>query len=146
MSANERQVGGDHYSKHGDLQHWDVVTHFRLDYFQGQITKYLFRWKDKGGVQDLEKAKHYLEKYIEVHQAFKHRYISMEDIAQEYEYITVVQNKFVWEGSKEGEVMFTCKKCRGKVYAKNVIYAFIQHRCPAIAVAGEADRGYVNQD
>lgn len=61
---NAKQVGGDHYAKHGDLQHWDVVVHFALDYFQGNITKYLFRWRSKGGVQDLEKAQHYLEKYL----------------------------------------------------------------------------------
>ena len=66
-SANEVQVGGDHYSKFGDLQHWDIVYHFKLDYFQGQITKYVFRWKDKNGLQDLLKAKHFLEKYIELH-------------------------------------------------------------------------------
>lgn len=48
------------------MQHWDMVYEFNLDYFQGQITKYLFRHHQKGGVQDLEKAKHYLEKYIEL--------------------------------------------------------------------------------
>lgn len=66
MSANDRQVGGEHYKKHGGLQHWDVVQHFDLDYFQGQITKYVMRWHDKGGLQDLEKAAHFLDKYIEV--------------------------------------------------------------------------------
>lgn len=65
MSANDRQVGGEHYKKYGGLQHWDVVVKFGLDYFQGQITKYVMRWKDKGGVQDLKKAAHFLEKYIE---------------------------------------------------------------------------------
>lgn len=66
VPANERQVGGDHYRKHGHLQHWDVVAHFGLDYFQAAITKYVMRWKDKGGLQDLEKARHYLDKYIEL--------------------------------------------------------------------------------
>ncbi len=65
-TANDTQVGGNHYNKHGQLQHWDVVTHFNLDYFQGNITKYVFRHKDKGGIKDLEKAKHYLDKYIEI--------------------------------------------------------------------------------
>lgn len=64
--ANERQVGGNHYNKHGDLQHWDLVNIFKWDYFQGQITKYVMRWKDKNGVQDLEKARHFLDKYIEI--------------------------------------------------------------------------------
>ncbi len=62
MAANDKQVGGDHYQKLGELQHWDVVAHFNLDYFQGQVTRYLFRWRDKGGIQDLEKAQHFMEK------------------------------------------------------------------------------------
>lgn len=67
--ANKTQVAGNHYSKHGDLQHWDIVAHFGLDYFQGQITKYLMRWRDKGGLTDLRKAAHFLQKYIEVEEA-----------------------------------------------------------------------------
>lgn len=67
MSANNRQVGGGHYGG-TKLQHWDVVHLFELDYFQGQITKYLFRWRRKNGVEDLLKAQHFLEKYIELHQ------------------------------------------------------------------------------
>jgi hypothetical protein len=66
MAANEEQVGGDHYKKHGALQHWDIVHLFKLDYFQGQITKYVMRWKDKNGIQDLQKAAHFLKKYIEL--------------------------------------------------------------------------------
>ena len=66
--ANAHQVGGTHYAAHGTatLQHWDVVDLFGLDYFQGNITKYLFRWRSKGGVEDLKKARHYLDKYIEL--------------------------------------------------------------------------------
>ena len=64
MSANERQVGGNHYLR--EYQHWDIVNDFGLDYFQGQITKYVMRWRDKGGVQDLRKAQHFLAKYIEL--------------------------------------------------------------------------------
>lgn len=62
--ANRRQVGGTHYGL-GAFQHWDLVVMFDLDYFQGQITKYVMRWDKKNGVQDLEKAQHFLEKYIE---------------------------------------------------------------------------------
>lgn len=67
MGANDRQVGGKHYKKvDGTVEHWDIVAQHGLDYFQGQITKYVMRWKDKGGLQDLEKARHFLEKYIEL--------------------------------------------------------------------------------
>ena len=65
MSANDHMVGGDHYQKQ-KIQHWDFVAANNLDYFQGQITKYVARWKDKNGLQDLEKAKHFLEKYTEL--------------------------------------------------------------------------------
>lgn len=64
IAANQRQVGGSHYGLR-QRQHWDVVVEFDLDYFQGQITKYVFRWDKKNGIQDLEKAQHFLEKYIE---------------------------------------------------------------------------------
>jgi hypothetical protein len=63
--ANKRQVGGDHYSR-GAMQHWDLAIEFQWDYFQGQITKYVMRWKDKNGIQDLKKAAHFLQKYIEI--------------------------------------------------------------------------------
>lgn len=75
MGANDRQVGGSHYARSG-LQHWDVVVHFELDYFAGQITRYLFRWKKKGGIEDLRKAQHYLEKYIELEEA---RHVELEE-------------------------------------------------------------------
>lgn len=63
--ANARQVGGEHYGL-SNFQHWDLVALFDLDYFQGQITKYVMRWSKKNGVVDLEKAQHFLEKYIEL--------------------------------------------------------------------------------
>lgn len=65
MKANERQVGGDHYRTESS-QHWDRVVELGLDYFQGQITKYVERCKKKNGIQDLEKAAHFLQKYIEL--------------------------------------------------------------------------------
>lgn len=69
MSANERQIGGTHYKAAGQEEHWDRVARLGLDYFQGQITKYVERWKLKGGVEDLKKARHFLDKYLEVIEA-----------------------------------------------------------------------------
>jgi hypothetical protein len=65
-SANERQVGGTHYKRPGAIEHWDIVWQWNLDYYQGQITKYVMRWREKGGSADLEKAQHFLQKYIEL--------------------------------------------------------------------------------
>jgi hypothetical protein len=68
MSANARQVGGDHY-KTGGEEHWD--RQWRLygrGYFVGCITKYIERYHEKNGLQDLQKAQHFLEKLIELEQ------------------------------------------------------------------------------
>lgn len=66
MGANERQIGGSHY-KTGGEEHWD--RQWRLHgrgYFIGCITKYVERYPEKNGVQDLEKALHFIEKLIEL--------------------------------------------------------------------------------
>lgn len=65
-TANDYQVGGAHYRQEGTIQHWDFANSQGMDYFQGQITKYVTRWKKKNGIVDLEKAKHFLDKYIEI--------------------------------------------------------------------------------
>jgi len=65
--ANASQVGGGHYKAH--IQHWDFVIANDLGYFEGQITKYITRWRKKNGVQDLLKARHFLDKLIEVAEA-----------------------------------------------------------------------------
>lgn len=62
--ANERQVGGEHYRT--AIQPWDFITANGLGYLEGNIIKYVARHKQKGGVEDLKKAKHYLEKLIEI--------------------------------------------------------------------------------
>lgn len=64
QEANAVQVGGDHY-KSKAIQPWDYIAANGLGYFEGNIVKYVTRYKEKGGVADLEKAKHYLEKLIE---------------------------------------------------------------------------------
>jgi hypothetical protein len=65
MSANEIQVAGSHY-KTKAIQPWDYIAANELGYFEGNIVKYVSRWRDKGGVQDLLKAQHYLDKLIEL--------------------------------------------------------------------------------
>ena len=77
MSTNEKQVGGNHY-KEGEakcpscgfgLQHWDISWAFRFDQFQYCISKYIMRRKGSKNqyptVEDLKKARHHLDKYIE---------------------------------------------------------------------------------
>ena len=66
-AANSYQCGGNHYSKGGNEQHWDRMWRlYREAWFVGNVTKYVERYRKKDGVKDLEKAKHYLEKLIEL--------------------------------------------------------------------------------
>ena len=70
MSANDIQIGGDHYKKLGGEEHWD--RQWRLHgrgYFVGCITKYTERYPDKNGIEDLKKARHFLDKLIELEEA-----------------------------------------------------------------------------
>lgn len=65
MSANEVQVGGVHY-KTAPIQPWDFIAANKLGFFEGNVIKYVSRHHAKGGVLDLLKAQHYLEKLIEL--------------------------------------------------------------------------------
>lgn len=66
MGANDKQVSGTHYKMpEGMTEHWDMVIQHKLNYFEGQITKYVMRARKKNGKPDLEKALHFLEKYLE---------------------------------------------------------------------------------
>jgi hypothetical protein len=63
-SANDTQVAGTHY-KNKSIQPWDYIISNNIGYLEGNVIKYVSRWKDKGGVDDLRKAQHYLTKLIE---------------------------------------------------------------------------------
>lgn len=62
--ANEVQVAGTHY-KDKAIQPWDYIVANNLGYLEGNVVKYVSRYKDKNGLADLQKARHYLDKLIE---------------------------------------------------------------------------------
>ena len=64
--ANERQPGGDHYKS--EYEHWDFIEEHGIGYLEAATTKYISRWRKKGGQLDLEKALHYIDKLIELHE------------------------------------------------------------------------------
>jgi hypothetical protein len=63
MEADDYQVGGRHYQS--AAQHWNLVLNCDLDYLAGNSTKYVARWRKKGGLTDIRKALHYLNKLEE---------------------------------------------------------------------------------
>ncbi|KOX62985.1 MULTISPECIES: DUF3310 domain-containing protein [Pseudomonas] len=65
MSALERQVSGEHY-KSLKIQPIEFIHANGIPFAEGSVIKYVTRWRDKGGLADLEKAKHFLEILIEL--------------------------------------------------------------------------------
>ena len=63
--ANEVQIGGTHYKDKG-LQPWDAIAAWDCGFLDGNVIKYVVRYRSKGGVEDLKKARHYLDKLIEL--------------------------------------------------------------------------------
>jgi len=59
-SALDKQVEGDHYKKF-TIQPIEFITKNNIPFIEGNIIKYICRWKDKGGVKDLDKVIHYVE-------------------------------------------------------------------------------------
>ena len=58
-----KQVWGNHYEKH-NIMPWDIIDEYKLDFYEWNVIKYILRYKDKNWLEDLKKAKHYLDKVI----------------------------------------------------------------------------------
>jgi len=58
------QVGGEHY-KTFDIQPIEYCMRNGLDHCQSNVIKYTTRFRDKGGLEDLLKARHYIDLLIE---------------------------------------------------------------------------------
>ena len=64
MLASKEQVGGSHYVSMA-VQPIDYILANNLGFVEGCVIKYVSRWKSKGGVEDLKKARHFLDLLIE---------------------------------------------------------------------------------
>lgn len=65
QSALNVQVGGGHY-KGLKIQPVEYIHANNLPFIEGSIIKYATRWRDKGGIKDLEKIKHFVDLLIEL--------------------------------------------------------------------------------
>lgn len=59
------QVGGDHY-KNLAIQPIEYIHANNMPFIDGSVVKYITRWRDKGGIKDLEKIKHFVDLLIEL--------------------------------------------------------------------------------
>ena len=69
MASNDIQVGGTHYLNK-TVQPWEAMEAWFsevefMGYLKGNVVKYMARCNDKGGLDDLKKAQHYLNKLVE---------------------------------------------------------------------------------
>lgn len=62
-TVGEPGLPPEHYRGAG-MQPFDVIDAFSLDFYEGNAVKYLLRWRRKGGVDDLRKARHYIDELI----------------------------------------------------------------------------------
>lgn len=70
MSSKNTQVGGNHY-KDMKIQPIEFTLQNNLGFCEGNIIKYVSRYKNKNGVEDLKKARHYIDLLIEQVEAKK---------------------------------------------------------------------------
>jgi hypothetical protein len=64
MKAIDQQIGGDHY-KYWEIQPVEFIMKNNIPFCEANAIKYLCRWRKKGGIDDLRKAKHYIDLLIE---------------------------------------------------------------------------------
>lgn len=64
MKASQIQVGGGHYAKY-KIQPTEFIHKNKVPFIEGNIIKYVMRHKEKNGVEDLKKAKHYIDLLIQ---------------------------------------------------------------------------------
>ena len=54
INSEERVVHPSHYNR--GIEMWDYAYSHKLDFFEGNVVKYVTRWRDKNGIEDLKKA------------------------------------------------------------------------------------------
>jgi hypothetical protein len=64
-SALDVQVDGDHYKKF-KIQPIEFIHANDIPFIEGNIIKYIVRWREKNGIKDLEKVKHYVDLLIDL--------------------------------------------------------------------------------
>ena len=103
-TAFSEQIGGSHY-KDMPFQPIKLISMLDLDFFQGNVVKYVSRYKLKDGVRDLEKARHYCRMAMEMEKGSSH--ISM----------TILQAVFISEG-------FVASNGLSKLVADVIVYVY----------------------
>ena len=65
LKATDKQIGGKHYKEY-KIQPIEFIMKNKLSFIQGNVIKYICRYKNKNGIEDLEKIKHYCDLAIDL--------------------------------------------------------------------------------
>ena len=68
-SALSVQEGGNHY-KDLAIQPVEYIHVNNISYMEGNVIKYVTRWRNKNGITDLRKARHYIDLLIELEEKY----------------------------------------------------------------------------
>lgn len=99
MSANNKQIAGNHYKV--SYQHWDMLAGmgYSYEYYIGQVSKYITRWRKKNGAQDVRKAQHFAEKLLELYddtvakKADESKFLPLANVSTTDAHVTMTQHK-----------------------------------------------------
>lgn len=62
-NENKKQPDNSHYTK-GGIEPWTYIQANNLNFFEGSVVKYVTRWRHKNGIEDLRKARVYIDELI----------------------------------------------------------------------------------
>ena len=65
LKATDKQIGGKHYKEY-KIQPIEFIMKNKLSFIQGNVIKYICRYENKNGIEDLEKIKHYCDLAIDL--------------------------------------------------------------------------------
>jgi len=60
LKATDKQIGGNHYKAY-TIQPIEFIVKNKLNFIQGNVVKYICRYENKNGIEDLDKIIHYCE-------------------------------------------------------------------------------------
>ena len=74
--ASEHQEGGEHYKL--PIQPFEFIYRNNIGFAEGNVIKYVCRWRKKNGIEDLKKAKHYIDLMIEQELKAQHPLVAVD--------------------------------------------------------------------
>lgn len=76
MESLKKQVAGGHYKKMA-IQPVVYIHENGIPFIEGCVIKYVSRWRDKGGIDDIKKAIHFLEMLIDLEKSKENQVFEM---------------------------------------------------------------------